>query len=80
MVPAKKRSRFDRAAANPGDTIGGVRKPSIQSELILERELKTAAQFRCGLSCKSDSRHVLDLIRTDRNARSHPPRHLVGFS
>ena len=66
--------------SNPGDAIGGIRKPGTLSELILEGVLKTATQFRGRFSCEGDRRHVLDLIHAGRDARGHPPRHLVGFS
>ena len=64
---------------NPVDAIGSVLKPGTLSELILERELKTAAQFRGSLARERDRRHVLDLIRTGRDANGHPPSHLVSL-
>ena len=78
-MPAKKRSRFDSAARIRATRSTASGSPALCVELILERELKTAAQFRGSLTSEGDRRHVLDLIHTGRDAGGHPPGHLVGF-
>jgi hypothetical protein len=49
-------------------------------QFFLQRQLKAPAQFRRCLSRKRDRCKVFHKIVSGRNARRHPPGHLMGLA